>query len=56
IDDDFVSHIYAMWLTRTGQDSFMLYIPSERALCIYDMSMEQSKVYEIIDAGLDYLF
>ena len=29
IDVGFVSHIYAMRLTHTGEDGFMLYIPSE---------------------------
>jgi pyruvate dehydrogenase phosphatase regulatory subunit len=29
IDVGFVSHIHAMRLTHTGEDGFMLYIPSE---------------------------
>ncbi|CAF4544380.1 unnamed protein product, partial [Rotaria magnacalcarata] len=29
----------------------MLYIPSEYALCVYDMLMEQGKDYGIINAG-----
>jgi glycine cleavage system aminomethyltransferase T len=29
IDVGFVSNIYAMRLTHTGEDGFMLYIPSE---------------------------
>ena len=29
IDVGFISHIYAMRLTHTGEDGFMLYIPSE---------------------------
>ncbi|CAF1022924.1 unnamed protein product [Rotaria sp. Silwood1] len=51
IDVGFVSHIYAMRLTHTGEDGFMLYIPSEYALCVYDMLMEQGKDYGIINAG-----
>ncbi|CAF1138930.1 unnamed protein product [Rotaria sordida] len=51
IDVGFVSHIYAMRLTHTGEDGFMLYIPSEYALCVYDILMEQGKDYGIINAG-----
>ncbi|UJR10014.1 hypothetical protein I4U23_014237 [Adineta vaga] len=51
IDVGFVSHIHAMRLTHTGEDGFMLYIPSEYALCVYDMLMEQGKDYGIINAG-----
>ncbi|CAF0911000.1 unnamed protein product [Adineta ricciae] len=51
IDVGFVSHIYAMRLTHTGEDGFMLYIPSEYALCVYDMLMEQGKDYGMINAG-----
>ncbi|CAF4164416.1 unnamed protein product [Rotaria sp. Silwood2] len=51
IDVGFVSHIYAMRLTHTGEDGFMLYIPSEYALCVYEQLMEQGKDYGIINAG-----
>ncbi|CAF0897340.1 unnamed protein product [Didymodactylos carnosus] len=51
IDVGFASHIYAMRLTHTAEDGFMLYIPSDYALCVYDLLMEQGKDYGIINAG-----
>ncbi|CAF0873182.1 unnamed protein product, partial [Didymodactylos carnosus] len=51
IDVGFASHIYAMRLTHTGEDGFMLYVPSEYALCLYDLLIEQGKDYGIINVG-----
>ena len=45
IDVGFVSHIYAMRLTHTGEDGFMLYIPSE-----------VSRIFEMFLKGKDYTF
>jgi len=44
IDVGFVSHIYAMRLTHTGEDGFMLYIPSEVKF-IYTSLFTEVKYY-----------
>lgn len=45
------SGIKAMRLTHTGEDGFMLYIPSEYALHVYDTLLEKGQDYGIQNAG-----
>ncbi len=63
IDVGFVSHIYAMRLTHTGEDGFMLYIPSEvkfiQISCFLKLTMIFFQyalcVYDILmEQGKDY--
>jgi pyruvate dehydrogenase phosphatase regulatory subunit len=46
-----VSGIRAMRLTHTGEDGFMLYIPSEVALHVYDSLVTYGKNYGLRSAG-----
>lgn len=45
------SGIIAMRLTHAGEDGWMLYVPSEYALHVYDCIMEAGKDYGIRNAG-----
>ncbi|KAK7505724.1 hypothetical protein BaRGS_00002995 [Batillaria attramentaria] len=45
------SGIWAMRLTHTGEDGFILYIPSEYALHVYDVLMNAGKDYGVRNAG-----
>ncbi|CAG5136045.1 unnamed protein product [Candidula unifasciata] len=51
IDVGHASSIRAMRLTHTGEDGFILYIPSEYALHVYDTLMTAGKDYGIRNAG-----
>lgn len=45
------SGVWAMRLTHTGEDGFILYIPSEYALNVYDILMSAGKDYGVRNAG-----
>ncbi|KAK3581173.1 hypothetical protein CHS0354_024706 [Potamilus streckersoni] len=51
IDVGYVSNVYAMRLTHSGEDGFVLYIPSEYALHVYEVLMKAGKDYGIRNAG-----
>ncbi|PVD21211.1 hypothetical protein C0Q70_19380 [Pomacea canaliculata] len=51
MDVGYASGILAMRLTHTGEDGFILYIPSEYALHVYDILMEAGKDYGVRNAG-----
>lgn len=51
IDVGYASGIRAMRLTHTGEEGFMLYIPTEYSLHVYDTLMEKGKNYGIVNAG-----
>ncbi|XP_055891264.1 pyruvate dehydrogenase phosphatase regulatory subunit, mitochondrial-like [Biomphalaria glabrata] len=51
IDVGHASSIRAMRLTHTGEDGFILYIPAEYALHVYDTLMTAGKDYGIRNAG-----
>ncbi|KAK2189458.1 hypothetical protein NP493_106g05056 [Ridgeia piscesae] len=51
IDVAQASQVKAMRLTHTGEDGWMLYIPSEYALHVYDSLMAAGKNYGIRNAG-----
>ncbi|KAJ8303481.1 hypothetical protein KUTeg_019877 [Tegillarca granosa] len=51
IDVGYASGIRAMRLTHAGEDGFVLYIPSEYTLHVYDMLMKAGKDYGISNAG-----
>ncbi|XP_055956518.1 pyruvate dehydrogenase phosphatase regulatory subunit, mitochondrial [Patella vulgata] len=51
IDVGHAGGIRAMRLTHTGEDGFILYIPSEYTLHVYDTLMDAGKDYGIRNAG-----
>ena len=51
IDVGFGGDIIAMRLTHAGEDGFVLYIPSEYSLHVYDTLMKAGKSYGIRNAG-----
>ncbi|XP_070203054.1 pyruvate dehydrogenase phosphatase regulatory subunit, mitochondrial-like isoform X3 [Littorina saxatilis] len=51
IDVGSASGVWAMRLTHTGEDGFILYIPSEYALHVYDILMSAGKDYGVRNAG-----
>ncbi|XP_059144438.1 pyruvate dehydrogenase phosphatase regulatory subunit, mitochondrial-like [Physella acuta] len=51
IDVGHASSIRAMRLTHTGEDGFILYIPAEYALHVYDTLMTAGKDYGVRNAG-----
>ncbi|KAK3757648.1 hypothetical protein RRG08_000161 [Elysia crispata] len=51
IDVGHASSVRAMRLTHTGEDGFILYIPSEYALHVYDTLMIAGKDYGVRNAG-----
>ncbi|GFR74605.1 pyruvate dehydrogenase phosphatase regulatory subunit, mitochondrial [Elysia marginata] len=51
IDVGHASSVRAMRLTHTGEDGFILYIPSEYALHVYDTLMVAGKDYGVRNAG-----
>lgn len=51
IDVGYASGIKAMRITHTGEDGFMLYVPTEYSLHVYDTLMEKGKNYGIMNAG-----
>lgn len=51
IDAGYASNIITMRLTHCGEDGFVMYIPSEYALHVYDMLMRAGKDYGIRNAG-----
>lgn len=51
IDVGFASNIIAMRLTHSGEDGFVLYVPSEYGLHVYETLVKAGKDYGIRDAG-----
>lgn len=51
IDVGYASSIITMRLTHCGEDGFVMYIPSEYALHVYEMLMKAGKDYGIRNAG-----
>ncbi|XP_060599081.1 pyruvate dehydrogenase phosphatase regulatory subunit, mitochondrial-like isoform X1 [Ruditapes philippinarum] len=51
IDVGYASNIITMRLTHCGEDGFVMYIPSEYALHVYEMLMKTGKDYGIRNAG-----
>ncbi|KAK3086664.1 hypothetical protein FSP39_021587 [Pinctada imbricata] len=51
IDVGYAGGIIAMRLTHAGEEGFVLYIPSEYALHVYDVLTKAGKVYGIRNAG-----
>ena len=51
IDVGYASGIKAMRLTHTGEDGFILYVPTEYALHVYDVLFEKGRNYGIMNAG-----
>ncbi|XP_052233502.1 pyruvate dehydrogenase phosphatase regulatory subunit, mitochondrial-like isoform X2 [Dreissena polymorpha] len=51
IDVGYASNIITMRLTHCGEDGFVMYIPSEYALHVYEMLMNAGKDYGIRNAG-----
>ncbi|XP_052816220.1 pyruvate dehydrogenase phosphatase regulatory subunit, mitochondrial-like isoform X2 [Mya arenaria] len=51
IDVGYASNIITMRLTHCGEDGFVMYIPSEYALHVYEMLMKAGKDYGIRNAG-----
>ena len=51
IDIGYASGIKAMRLTHTGEDGFILYVPNEYSLHVYDTLFDKGKNYGIANAG-----
>jgi pyruvate dehydrogenase phosphatase regulatory subunit len=51
IDIGYASGIKAMRLTHTGEDGFILYVPTEYSMHVYDTLMEKGKNFGIKNAG-----